>query len=82
MLVPLKLNIQIPCDTVILLLRLKMSTYVQPKTYTKMSTEALFVITKTLKKCPFAIEWLINYDIVIVMEPYFAIKKQQQQQCN
>lgn len=74
LLVPQKLNIHIPCDTVILLLRLKMSTYVQQKTCTKMSKEALFVIAKTLKKCPFTIEWLINYDIVIAMEHYFAIK--------
>lgn len=47
--VPPKLDIQIPCDPVILFWRWNMSIYVQQKTCTRMTLEALFVMAKTQK---------------------------------
>ena len=73
-----KLKIELPYDSIILLLGIyPEKTLIQIDTCTPMFTAALFTVSKTWKepKCPSTDEWLEKMWYIYTKEYYSAIKK-------
>ena len=78
MVVPQKLNIELPYDLVIPFLgTYPDKTFVEKDTCTPMFIAALFTIVKTWKqpKCPSTDEWIKKMWYIYTMEYYLAIQK-------